>query len=184
MEFDVFNWVIIPILIMLARIVDVTLGTIRIIHISMGMKISATLLGFVECIIWLYSVAYVMQNLSNIACYIGFATGFALGNFVGLYIGNKITPGLQVVRVITRNKLETLQMALRDEGYGVTTVDGRGARGSVNIIYVVIKRSDMKEVFNIIQNIEPEAFITVGDVRQHYLGTIRSRNIIPGLLKK
>ncbi|MCC9138385.1 DUF5698 domain-containing protein [Pontibacter silvestris] len=67
----IVEWVIIPILIFMARIMDVTLGTLRIVFVSRGDKLVAPLLGFVEVLIWLVAITQVMQNLSNFASYLG-----------------------------------------------------------------------------------------------------------------
>ena len=98
---DYVSLIIIPLLIFVARIFDVTLGTIRIILVSRGVKIPAALLGFFEVLIWLIAIGRVMQNLNNVSNYIAYAGGFAMGNFVGIYIENKLAMGLLSIRVVT-----------------------------------------------------------------------------------
>ena len=96
-----FEWVLIPVLICLARIVDVSIGTLRIIFVSKGMRGIAPILGFFEVIIWLVAIGQIFQNLSNWVNYIAYGAGFAMGNFVGIYIEGKISLGYTLVRIIT-----------------------------------------------------------------------------------
>lgn len=102
MDLDIFSFVVIPILICLARIVDVTIGTLRIIFISKGLKYLAPVMGFFEVIIWLLAIGQIMQNLGNAINYIAYGLGFAIGNFVGITIENKISLGFVLVRIITK----------------------------------------------------------------------------------
>jgi len=69
---EIFKWVILPLLIFLARVLDVSLGTIRIVFISRGLKHFAPLIGFFEVIIWLLAIRVIMQNLNNVVCYIAY----------------------------------------------------------------------------------------------------------------
>ncbi len=79
-----FTYIIIPLLICLARIIDVSLGTVRIILVSKGAKIIAPILGFFEVLIWLIAIGQVMQNLTNVMNYFAYAFGFAIGNYIGI----------------------------------------------------------------------------------------------------
>ena len=97
-----FSLIILPILIFLARIVDVTFGTIRIIFVSRGMKWLAPIFGFFEIMIWLFAIGQVFSNLTNITYYVAYAGGFACGNFVGIWIEEKMAIGTLIVRIITR----------------------------------------------------------------------------------
>lgn len=81
---ELLNWVIIPICIFLARVVDVTLGTMKVIYVTQGHRLLASLLGLVETFIWLVAIGQVMQNLSTWTCYLGWALGYSLGIFVGI----------------------------------------------------------------------------------------------------
>lgn len=162
---DIVNWVIIPFLIFLARIVDVTLGTLRIVFISKGDKLIAPILGFIEVLIWLIAITQVMQNLNNFVSYLAWAGGFATGNFLGLRIEQKLALGQVVVRVITVEAADTLIDMLKGHGYRLTCVDARGTRGKVNLLFMIVKRKKLEELLNIIRNYNPQAFYTVEDVR-------------------
>jgi uncharacterized protein YebE (UPF0316 family) len=160
-----FKWIILPLLIFSARIVDVTLGTIRIIYISRGLKYLAPIFGFFEVLIWLLAIGQIMQNLTNVVYYIAYATGFATGNFVGIYIEERMAVGTVVVRIITQKDASELIEFLRSEGYGVTSVDAIGMSGPVKIIFMTIRRKNLEEIIQHIRRFNPKAFFSVEDVR-------------------
>ncbi|MDX5421995.1 MAG: DUF2179 domain-containing protein [Hymenobacteraceae bacterium] len=161
----IVEWVIIPILIFLARICDVTLGTLRIIFISKGDKAIAPVLGFLEVLIWLIAITQVMENLSNVASYLAWAGGFATGNFLGLRVEQKLALGQMVVRVITVEPANELINRLKGHGYRLTCVDAHGTRGKVNLLFMIVKRKKLDKVLQIIRDYNPQAFYSVEDVR-------------------
>lgn len=160
-----FSLIILPILIFLARIVDVTFGTIRIIFVSRGLKWLAPIFGFFEIMIWLFAIGQVFSNLTNITYYVAYAGGFACGNFVGIWIEEKMAIGTMVVRIITKKDGIQLIEFLKTEGFGVTSIDADGARGKVKIVYTIIKRRDLQQVVGIIKRFNPRAFYSVEEVR-------------------
>jgi uncharacterized protein YebE (UPF0316 family) len=162
---DLFKWAILPILIFLARLTDVSLGTMRIIFISRGVKYIAPLIGFVEINIWLLAIGQIMQNLDNIVCSFAYAGGFAIGNLVGIMIEEKLSIGLVLLRLITRHDNKELIDYLKSQNYGVTTHDAEGVKGPVKIIFAVIRRKDLHCVVDHINQIHPHTFYSVEDVR-------------------
>src|ERR1700693_3306783 len=92
---------VLPLLIFVAEICVVTISTVRIIFVSRGRKFLASVLGFFEVTIWLFAIGQIMQNLSNIGCYAAFASGFSLGNYLGVLIEQKLAMGDSVIRIIT-----------------------------------------------------------------------------------
>lgn len=161
---EVFKWVIIPALIFLARVLDVSLGTMRIVFVSRGLKYLAPVVGFFEVIIWLLAIRAIMQNLNNVVCYIAYGAGFAMGTFVGLYIEKRLAIGNSLIRIITQKDSMELINHLRSKGYGVTNMEANGINGRVHVIYIIIKRCDFQDVADIIRQYNPKAFFTVEDV--------------------
>jgi len=142
-EAPIYAWVVLPVLIFLARITDVTLGTVRLIFVSRGLKYLAPVAGFFEVLIWILVIGQIMQNLANPACYLAYAGGFATGNFIGLLIVEKLSLGVVLVRVITAKQADSLIELLRGKRYGVTSVDGEGANGPVEIIFTIVPRREV-----------------------------------------
>ncbi len=161
----IVNWVIIPLLIFCARMLDVSIGTMRVVFTSRGNKNVAPLLGFVEVLIWLIAIGQVMQNLNNFACYLAWAGGFAAGNYIGLSIEERLAMGQVVIRTITAQPAIALIDKLREEGYRLTTVDAQGARGPVNLLFLVIPRKKKDDVIKLITEFNPKAFYSIEDVR-------------------
>lgn len=162
---DIQNWVLLPLLIFLARLSDVTLGTLRIVFVARGRKKIAPLLGFVEVLIWLAAIGQVMQNLNNVVCYIAWAGGFAMGNLAGIILEERIAMGILVVRIITAGQPGELSRKLHDQGFGVTRVDAHGINGRVDLIFTIIRRKDLDVLQQTIRTFDPEAFYSIEDVR-------------------
>ena len=162
---EIFKWVVIPLLIVLARISDVSLGTIRIISIGRGYRFLAPLLGFFEVLIWLLAIRQIMQNLTNIFYYVVYAGGFAAGTFIGMYIAEKLAIGILSIRIITRKDASKLIDFLRSANYGVTSLDAQGGTGLVHVIYTIVKRSEANKVLEIVNRFNPKAFSLIEDVR-------------------
>jgi uncharacterized protein YebE (UPF0316 family) len=146
-------------------VVDVSLGTLRIIFTSRGKRNLASLLGFVEVFIWIVVVGQIVQNIHSITAYIGYAAGFAVGTYIGMKIEERLALGTLILRIILSQDGDELACHLRSAGYGVTMVNGEGASGAVKLLYTVIKRRDFNTVVEIIRSICPSAFYSVEEVR-------------------
>ena len=172
-ESDLFKWVVMPLLIFIARMCDVTLGTLRNVFISKGFRNVVPILGFFEVTIWLISIRQIMRHLDNPLCYIAFAGGFAMGTYVGLFIEKRLAIGLQVLRIIINQNAQPLIDMLQQANFGVTIIDGHGAKGPVKIIFTIIKRKDFDFVRQLINQTNPQAFYSIEDIR------IASQGVFP-----
>ncbi len=170
MNFDYFNWVILPLLIFISRLADVTLATLRHIFISKGLKKIVPILGFFEVLIWLIAIRQVFNNLNNAACFVSWAAGFSAGTYLGIYIEERLAIGMQVIRIITAENPDNLIAAFKQAHQGVTIVDGQGAIGPVKLLFTVVKRTNKNEVVSLIHTHSPNAFYSVEDVRSSHQG--------------
>jgi uncharacterized protein YebE (UPF0316 family) len=153
-------------LIVIARIADVSLGTLRTVAVIYGRKYMAWVLGFFEVLIWISVVAKVLPLAQQEPIYaIFYAAGFATGNFIGITIEQTVAFGDRAVRLFTRLG-PVMADALRDEGFGVTEFDGRGRDGPVALLYVQCKRKLVKQLVRRAREIDPSCFYTVEDVRR------------------
>ncbi len=159
-----YTWIVIPFLIFVARIFDVSLGTVRVIFVSRGFKYLAPVVGFFEILIWLLAIGQIMKNLSNPACYIAYAGGFAMGNFVGIHIAEKLSLGLVMIRVVTKRDAASLVDFLKAENYGVTSVDGHGTSGQVKVVFTIVPRREARGVVELIKKFNPHAFYSIEEV--------------------
>ncbi len=162
---DLFSYVILPVLIFLARIADVTIGTIRIVMVAKGQKLIAPLLGFFEVLIWLIAISKIIQNLDNWVCYVAYGGGFATGNYIGMLIEEKLAFGIVQLQIITRADAHKLIEKLKVDGYGITHQEAHGSTEEVSIIYSIIKRTDIPQVVEIIRTYNPNAFYSIADVK-------------------
>ncbi|MGV8137513.1 MAG: DUF2179 domain-containing protein [Mangrovibacterium sp.] len=162
---DLFSYVILPLLIIVARISDVSFGTLRIVMVSKGQKLIAPVLGFFEVVIWLITMSKVIQNIDNWVAYVAYGLGFACGNYIGLIIEERLAVGIVRLQIITRTNADILVAKLRETGYGITYHEASGSEGKVAVIYSIIKRSNINSVIKLIGQYNPQAFYSVADVR-------------------
>ena len=148
-------------LIMCMRICDVTIDTIRLILVVQGRKYLAGIAGFFEILIWIFAIRFVMQHMDVILNLFGYATGFALGNIIGITIEQKIGFGFAQLNVISRHFTDKIANELRKMRHGVTILPAEGGTGGVSIIVVITPRNVQKQVISVIESIDDKAFITV-----------------------
>jgi uncharacterized protein YebE (UPF0316 family) len=161
----VFQWVILPLLIFCSRILDVSIGTMRIIYVSRGMKAMATFCGFFEVLVWLVALTQLVQNLNNVVMFIAYAGGYATGNYVGILLEQKLAVGLVALRVITNGDASELMAQLKERDVGISSVAARGVAGAVRLVFLIIRRKEIDDVIRIIKHSNPQAFITIEDVK-------------------
>jgi len=159
-----YTWFILPFLIFIARILDVSLGTVRVIFISRGLKYLAPLVGFFEIMIWLLAIGQVMKNLNNVACFIAYGGGFAMGNFVGMCIAEKLSLGVVLIRILTSQDVSGLLDLFRTDNYRFTSIDGQGAFGPVKVIFTIVPRREVESVVNLVKKFNPQAFYSIEEI--------------------
>jgi len=173
---EIYSWVILPLLIFLARIGDVSMETIRVIYISKGIKYLAPFIAFFEIVIWLLAMEVVMSDLSNIANFLAYAFGFAMGTYIGLVIEEKLSIGMVIMRIVTTNdSTDEIASFLEAENYGITSLDATGSRGNVKMIITLVNRVDVPAITAHLQTTNPQAFFSIEDVRYVNQGVFRPK---------
>ncbi|MBK6611694.1 MAG: DUF2179 domain-containing protein [Chitinophagales bacterium] len=162
---EIMNWVVIPTLIFLARLIDVPISTVRVMFIGRGLRNTATLLGFFEVLIWLIAISQIFQNLNNWLCYVTYAAGFAAGTYIGMLIENKLAVGNVIIRIISNNPFQVLISELSVRGFGYTYLPAQGSQGPANLIFMVIRRKRLNEIIQLIKTNMPDAFYTIEDIQ-------------------
>lgn len=150
-----------PILIALMRVCDVSIGTFRTILVIQGRRSLAGIAGFFEVLIWVFAIRIVFQHLDNTYNMFGYATGFALGNILGITLEQSVGLGFVQFNIISKFHADAIADFLRMEKYGVTILPGEGGTGGVAVIVTVIPRKSQKNVIKHIEGIDKKAFITV-----------------------
>ena len=185
-SFDYFNWIVVLVLICLARIIDVSLGTLRIICLSKGYKRIAPIFGFFEILVWLLAIREVLVNLHNPLSYITYALGFALGNYVGIAIEKKLSLGHVLFRVVCKGDGNGFTNFMEEHDFGFTVFSGRGIQSWVKLLFSVLNRRDLKKVFPAIKRSLPDAFYTVENIKKVKQGIFpqASCSAFPSLFRK
>ena len=164
------------IIIFCAKIIEVSISTIRLVFINKGERVKGAVLGFIEILIWLIVVSSVLNNITEdpIKVFI-YAAAFSLGNYLGVTIESKIAVGLASIQVVVNGKDgEVLADILREQGYGVTIIEGKGINESIkNLLFIQLKRKKIPEAVKVIKNHNPEAYITVNDIKSMMGGYIK-----------
>lgn len=161
------TWMILvtALLIFCLRLVDVSLGTVRLLMIGRGQRKIAPLLGFVEVTIWVIAISQVITNLDNIINILAYSGGFAAGTLVGMWIEDKLPLGHVGISIVSTTQGQEIARKLRQADYGVTELIGSGRSGVVNLITTIVPRKDVKDVFQLVSQIDPRSFIAVDDMK-------------------
>lgn len=153
-----------------ARVIDVTLSTMRILMIMRGKSVTAAVIGFFEVSVYILALSRVIGALDHPIRLIVYASGFAAGNLLGSRIEERLALGFSTAQVISLDKSEELAEKMRQRGFGVTVLEGCGREGTHQILHILLKRRDMPCFLAIIRDIDSQAFVTVMDTRKIFGG--------------
>ena len=157
-------------LIFFARVADVSLGTFRTIVIFRGHRLLAACIGFFEIMIWLVAAGQVFTNLDQWSLALAYAGGFAVGNYVGMWIESRFAIGNELVRCISYNR-DVLAEKIRKEGYKVVSFDGdMGEDKPVELLFIVEKRRNVPTLIRLIKELDHNAVYSVSDVKKVFEG--------------
>lgn len=154
-----------PLLIFLLRVIDVSMGTMRFLLLTRGQRLPASLLGFVEILIWITAAGAAIRNLTSPLHVIGYAGGFGAGTYLGMWLEERLALGTITVQAFCGNEGSTVADSLRAKGLGVTEVEGEGLKGPVGIVSTTVGRQLIPGVLQTIEREDPDAFITLYDAR-------------------
>ncbi|WP_075349113.1 DUF2179 domain-containing protein [Algoriphagus marinus] len=163
---QLFNYLIMPLLIFCARVGDVSINTLRIMFMMNGKKSIVPFLGFFESMIWLLAIGQIFQNINNPMSYIAYAAGFGTGNYVGMYFEEKLALGRVLVRVITPNPLPELMEYMKEKDFRFTNVGAEGRYGKVQLTFTVMKRESLPEFIQKVKSLDEKAFYTIESVKR------------------
>lgn len=166
---DVILWAL---FIFLFRFANVAVGTVRTLLIVREERILATLISPFEALFFVVAVGKVVQDLGNLLHLFAYCVGFAAGTWVGMILENRMALGYVRVHIVSLQKAKGIASFLREEGYGVTEMTGRGKGGRVGIIEVVAKRKDVSSITSAVTRVDEEAFISMEDAKGVYRGFI------------
>jgi len=157
-------------LIFLARLVNVSMATVRTLLGMRGQKGLSTAIGFFESLIFILAISQVLQDVGNVWNVLGYCGGFAAGTLVGLVIEEKLAMGYAILRAISQDYGAEIASALREAGYGVTEMAGEGLAGRVHVVTTVVKRRDIPAIMALVSGVDEAAFVTVDEANRVYRG--------------
>ncbi|WGI17542.1 DUF2179 domain-containing protein [Methanonatronarchaeum sp. AMET-Sl] len=165
-ESELFSLVILPLLIFIARVIDVSMATIRTIFVVRGIKFLAAFIGFFEILIWLLAIGQIMANLTDPVNYIAYAGGFATGSYVGIILEDRLAIGDLLIRVMTTDKADEMSNELHKKGYKVIKTPATTNGDKIELIHIRIQRKELMKIIKTIKNHDPNAVYTVHDIRE------------------
>lgn len=158
---------LLPVIIFFARILDVSIGTLRIVFLSKGLKKWVPVLGFLEVLIWILVVGKLMGAEGiGLIHYVSYALGFATGNYVGILIEEKISMGDFIVRIFMKDRIEKFREELNKRGIQYTLVKGEGEKGEMKIFFLIIERKKAKALLKFLKEFDKNIFYSVEEVKE------------------
>jgi uncharacterized protein YebE (UPF0316 family) len=165
-------------MILIARIGDVSFGSLRTVAVVSGHRGLAWLFGFLEVIIWVFAVSAVIAHIDSEPVYgIAFALGAASGSYVGVTLMRWLPIGDQVVRVFTRNGTALFD-DLRRKDFGVTQFQGIGRDGPVTMLFVQVRRNRTPLVVRTVRELDPSCYYTIDDIR---VASVAASTVLPAI---
>ena len=160
-----------------ARIVDVTLGTIRTVLVVRGRRFTPAIIAFFEVLIWfLVAREALTTDVKSIIIPICYAGGYATGTFIGGYISNNLVEGLIGVQVTTKtNGVKKMIKEIRDAGFGVSVVDLKNPQDNEKktMLMIQLNKSKLKKLTHIIRTNDKDAFVVINDTKYVQYGVIK-----------
>lgn len=170
--------IILYLAILFFKVIEVSIGTVRIVMITKGERLYGSLLGFFEVVLWIGLVSTVLKDVTDDPIkVIIYASGFAIGNYMGSILEQKIGIGnVRVEAIVLEGHGQGLAETVRKEGYAVTLLDGKGMNHNRTVLLMNIRRKEYEKVIQMIKSLQENVVITINDVRPVYGGH--------GILKK
>ena len=162
--------------IFLARIIDVSLGTIRTVLIVRDKKVPACLIAFFEVFIWFLVAREALNtNINSILIPIFYAGGYATGTLLGSYISSKLDTLMSVMVIVKQTKISKLLKEIRDKGFGVSMLDIKNAyeKEKKGLLLIQLNKKSLNNLTKIIRAIDANAFIIINETKYVQNGLIK-----------
>jgi uncharacterized protein YebE (UPF0316 family) len=173
-DFSIIPPLLLTAAIFFLRVTDMSLDTLRVLFVIRGRRPLAWILGFMQSALWVIAITSVLNNLENLWNIVAYASGFATGNVVGMIIEERLAIGHSHLRIISSRRGDAIVEAVRAAGYAATEVAGRGKDGTVALISCSVRRRDISRVQKEIYKEDPNAFVTLEEIRPLHRGYWRA----------
>lgn len=170
--------IVVCIIVVLGRIVDMSLATMRTVFTVKNKPQIAAPIGFIEAFFWFMVVKaaldYAIQNpvADTLLLAISYSLGFALGTFLGGIISKKFVKSKIHVQIVLSSKNNDIVNALKEKGFGQTIITAKGANKNAEtyMIFVETDSDKLKELKTIIDTMDEKAFVSVSESKSVYNG--------------
>ena len=150
------------------KILEVTISTLRLVLINRGERVKGSLLAFFDVLTWLMITGSVLSDFGeSVPKIVVFCLAFAVGNYLGSWLDNKLAFGISSINVILSDgpDVDVLLEALRGNSFAVTAIDGQGKDGARKLLIIHLKRKRIPQAVKIIHAISKDSVISVNDVK-------------------
>lgn len=174
---DIENVVLGSLLIFVVRVISIALSTVRVLIMGRSNRLIVAVIAFIEALTFALTFGVVASNLSNVWYLVSYSGGFAAGTWVGTSIEEWLGQGYQTIHIVSVSNSLQIAKKIRDAGFGATRTSGEGTTGTVGMIFVVARRKNVPQIVKVVTDIDPKAFVTIGEARsvaRGYLGYGRS----------
>lgn len=162
------------------RIIDVSMSSYRTVIMVKGKSLAASCIAVVEGMIWFLIVRealnFTSENfMETIYIALAYSVGFAFGTFVGSWIASKYAGGMVQVQVVTTSKDDEMIKKIQEQGYALTilTSNATAFSGEKYMLFSEIKNSQLTEYKELIQSLDPKAFVMVNETKHVFNGYIK-----------
>lgn len=169
------------IVVILGRIVDMSLATIRTVYSVKGKAMTAAIIGFAEAFFWFLVVktALDMEELAawqTIILAMAYSLGFALGTYLGGLFTRKFIKSPVKAEIVLSNKNEELITALQENGFGETILTAKGAKNKQEtyLLFVETDTKQIKVLKQLLDQYDPHAFVSINESKSVFNGYFRS----------
>lgn len=147
-------------IIFFARVIDVSLTTLRTIFMVQGKKLLVFLMGTVEAVVYVVILGKIVSDLNDPIKILAYGLGFAAGNVVGILIEERLALGELAVEVIlTSADNDALIEEIREQGFGVTVINAQGKTFYRDYLIIIIRRKAFPKLVQTIKAYDEQAFI-------------------------
>ena len=162
---DFVEYLFVPLLIIGARILDVSISTIRLLLVMNGKRNIAPFVGAIEVFLWITIVGQIIKGENSIISYISYGIGFGLGTYIGMKIEEKLAIGQVMIKSVTAKPADELIIYMKKHEIKFSHIEAETNDGAAHIIWAVIERKDLPEVTTVMHAFNPGAQFTVANVR-------------------
>ena len=156
--------------ILVMRILNMALDTVRMLSVMRGYKTATWVLGFLQTVVFIVALGSVISDMNNILNILAYAVGFSTGNVIGMHIEQRLALGYAQLSIISKGKGTAIAEHLRELGHAVTEIPARGKDGMVTMLEANVVRKNQEELEKAIKEIDAQAFIIARDIQRIHRG--------------